>query len=177
MGDMKRILMLTILTAFATAQAQTFLPGTGNRVYYIKEKDPITDENKGLVFIREINDTTGDTTAGFLCRKGQPQFYLFTKNMLLTQDDYDAELTPNLIYRVDSQQPKTVETTSVTRSGEAELTALAATSSGDQTLFTAFRNAQSKIVIRVMRNGMSELTYTFPTKGFTQAAKLVNNSQ
>ncbi|MCD0168620.1 hypothetical protein [Deinococcus sp. 23YEL01] len=174
---MKRFLMLTILTAFATAQAQTFIAGTGNKIAYIKEKDAITDENQSAIFIREVNDTTTDTVAIFFCRKGQPQFYLSTKNMLLTQEDYDAEVTPNLIYRVDAQQPKPVETASVSDDDGPKLTAIAATGSGDQTLFTAFKNAQSKVVIRVMRNGLSELTYTFATKGFTQAAKLVNNCQ
>lgn len=169
--------MLGVLCALTAAHAQEAIPGTGNKVFYIKKKDPITDENRSGIFVREVNDTNSATVAGFLCREGRPQFYLFTKNMLLTQEDYDAEIIPSLIYRVDAQQPKTVEMTSVTSDGEPDLTSIAASGSGDQTLFTAFKNAQSKVVIRVMRNGMSELTYTFPTKGFTQAAKLVNNCQ
>ena len=45
----------------------------------------------------------------------------------------------------------------------------------NEEVFTAFKNAQSKIIIRVMRRGMSELTFTFPTKGFNQAVKLINS--
>lgn len=160
------------LTFLSTASA-TVLPGT--MIEYFVQKDAITDENTSTLFVREVNDTGGNNVVMFKCAAGQPAFYLLNKSPLLTQEDSSNGITPNLIYRVDSQNPKTLTTTGATRGGQPVLEALTLMPGGDATLFTAFKNAQSKVVIRVLRRGMSELTFTFRTKGFNQAVKLIDS--
>lgn len=169
---MNRLLLTAAaLMTVSPALAQKVVPGS--KVVYFVQKDPITDENKGAVYVPEINDTNANTFLRFSCQMGRVEVFLNTKNPLLSLDDWDNDVTPQLIYRVDAQQPKTLETNAVVSDDEPVLEALGVLN--DAVLVQAFTNATSKVVIRVMRNGMNPLDYTFATKGFAQAMKAVNS--
>lgn len=170
-----RLLLAAAVLLLASTSTAKVLPGT--LVEYFVDKDAITDENTSTLFVRELNDTGGNNVVMFKCEQGHPEFYLLNKSNLLTQEDYDASVLPQVIYRVDSQAPKTLPTSSVTSDGTPKLTALSLAGNTDATMFTAFSNAQSKVILRVLRKGMKELTFTFPTKGFNQAVKIIGNCQ
>lgn len=169
---MNRLLLTAAaLLTVSPALAQTIVPGT--KVLYLKQLDPITDENNSVVVVVEINDTAANTFLRIRCRQGAPDVFLITKNPLMTQEDWEANVFPDLVYRVDAQQPKTLATDGVIADDESVLNELAFVN--DTVLIQALTNATSKVVMRVMRNGMSPLDYTFATKGFAQAMKAVNN--
>ncbi|ANE44023.1 hypothetical protein [Deinococcus puniceus] len=168
---MKRIALLC--AAFIGTAAAERVPNT--QVYYFREFDSMTDANKSTVAVAEINDTEANTFFSFLCRNGQPDVYLQTKNDLLTTSDYDADRYPNLMYRVDSQQAKTLPSDGATDNGKIDLTTMAFDTARDQILVAAFKNAQSKVTVRILRNSASALDYTFYVKGFKQAMTAVNN--
>ncbi|GGR68064.1 hypothetical protein GCM10008959_32680 [Deinococcus seoulensis] len=171
---MKRILPLLLAVLLPTAAAEIQRVGSTN-VYYSYETDAMTDANDSYIAVGEINDTSASTVFLIYCREGQAEFYLKTKNTLLSADDYDMERTPNLMYRVDAQQAKTIPTDTVSKGGEPDYTALAFDTARTQILLTAFNNAQQKIVFRILRNDASALDYTFSTKGFKEAWRAVKN--
>lgn len=167
----KRIALLC--AALLGTAAAEMIPNT--QVYYFKKSDPMTDANKSHVVIAEINDTNANTLFYFFCRDGQPDVFLETKNDLLTFGEYEAGRYPNLMYRVDSQQAKTLPTDGATDNGETDLKTMAFDTARDQILVAAFKNAQSKVTVRILRNSSSALDYTFNVKGFKQAMTAVNN--
>ena len=168
----KILALLACSLGFAYA-ADTYIPGT--KVSYRLDKDAITDGNTSHIFIDETNS---DNYAEFYCTKGQPVFYLNSAVLLLSQDDYDSDKTPNLTYRVDSQTPKTIPTVTVSEGDDPEdnshLATLAVEDKSDALIFSAFKNASSKVAIRLTRSNGREVTFTFATKGFAQAWAKVN---
>jgi hypothetical protein len=168
---MNRLLLTAALMTVSPALAQTQVPGT--KVVYFTQKDPITDENKSVVAVAEVNDTDANTFLRFRCIAGAVDVILFTKNPLVTLTDWENDVSPQLIYRVDAQQPKTLITNGIVSDDEPVLTALGL--ENDNVLVQAFTNATSKVVIRIVRRDMSPLDYTFATKGFAQAMKAVNS--
>ena len=152
------------------------IPGTN--IYYIPKKDAMTDANQGSVVIPEINDTNANTYFVFQCREsGNYDVYLNTKNPLMSQNEYDTLATPALMFRVDSQPPKTMKTSGATRNGEPDLTILAFSDTNAYAIYSAFATAQSKVTVRILRNELSALDYVFPAKGFLAAFKKVNACQ
>lgn len=170
---MKKFLaLLTLISGLALAE-DIYVPGT--LVSYAKQKDPITDANKSNVYIDEVNDTVNKTYVNFQCEGGKFVFYLNAKDILLSKQQFEADTPPNIVYRVDAQAAKTLATVTASREDEPDLNTLAVEDKNDLTVLNAFKNAQSKVVIRVLREGMRELTFTFPVKGFAQGLKAVNN--
>ncbi|MBX8464635.1 hypothetical protein [Deinococcus sp. RIT780] len=171
---MKRLLPLLTAAVISTAAAELQqVPGTN--VYYSYETDAMTDANESYVVIAEVNDTSAETTLAILCRQGKPEIFLNTKNDLLSVEDYDMERSPNLMYRVDAQQAKTIPTTVTTKDGEPDYTTLGFDVPRTQILVTALTNAQQKITFRILRKGASALDYTFSTRGFKDAWRGVKN--
>lgn len=170
----QKILALTLCCLGVAAAADTYIPGT--RVSYRLGKDAITDSNTSHLF---VDEATNDDYIEFFCEKGQPIFYLNSTTEILSQEDYDDDKTPNLIFRVDSQTPKTIPTVTVNQSDDPDdyshLSTLAVEDKNDPLIFSAFKNASSKVAIRVTRSNGRELTFTFPVKGFTQALAKINN--
>lgn len=164
--------LLTLLSSAAYA-ADIYVPGT--LVSYAKHKDPITDENQSNLYVDEVNDTVNKTYVNFQCEGGRFVFYLNSKDILLSQQQFDDDTPPDFVYRVDSQQPKTLKTVTASSDDKPDLNTLAVEDRSDLTILNAFKGAQSKVVIRVLRQGMRELTFTFPVKGFAQGLKAVNN--
>lgn len=149
------------------------MPGVS--IYYFPKKDAITDANQGRVAIGEINDTTASTIVMFFCQgAGAFDVYLTTKNPLMSQEEYDTLTTPPLMFRVDSQPAKTMNTQTATYDNAPDLTSVSFSDANGKALYSAFAAAQSKVTIRIVRNGMSALDYVFPAKGFLAAFKKVN---
>jgi hypothetical protein len=171
---MKRILPLLLAAALPTAGAE-FLQVPGTDVYYSYETDAMTDANESYMLIGEINDTAGATAFYIICREGQAEVFLKTKNTLLSADDHAVKRTPNLMYRVDAQQAKTIPTATALKNDEPDYTALTFDKARTQILLTAFSNAQQKIAVRILRNDASALDYTFSTKGFKDAWRNVKS--
>ncbi|PTA68219.1 hypothetical protein C8263_09175 [Deinococcus arcticus] len=137
----------------------------------------MTDQNQSRIFVTEVNDTAAETMMIFYCRSGRIDAFLDTKNVLLSDDQLDTGKGPNLMYRVDSQQAKTIPTQGTLVDDEPDATALAFDIARDDIVFAAFKNASSKIVMRVLRREASSLDYTFSTRGFKDALRAVNNCQ
>lgn len=171
---MRRFLSLLALSTLSFSAAEVVIPNT--KVSYEITQDPITDRNTSSIY---LDENSSDTYVEFLCTKGVPVFYLHTANLLLTQDEYDQDKIPALAYRVDSQQVRVVPAALLEESEDPEdethLRSLAVTDKNDALLLNAFRNAQTRVALRVTRSGGRELTYTFPVKGFAQALKAVKN--
>ena len=171
---MKRLLPLLLAVLLPTAAAEVKrIPGTD--AYYSYEVDAMTDANESFVVIAEVNDTSAETTFLILCRNGQPRMYFDTKNDLLSVEDYDMDRSPNLMYRVDAQQAKTIPTVPTMQDGEPDYTTLGFDTARTQIMLTALTNAQQKITFRILRNGASALDYTFSTKGFKEAWRNVKS--
>ncbi|WP_075831019.1 hypothetical protein [Deinococcus marmoris] len=166
------LVLCFMLGSFANAELQR-VPGTNT--YYEKDLDAMTDANTSMVVVAEINDTQGETAMAFICRDGKASAFLNTKNNLMSSGEYDLERSPNLMYRVDSQQAKTIPSQTGLTSGEPDLTLLAFDDARDAILTAAFTNTTSKIVMRVLRNNGSALDYTFSTGGFKEAMRAVNS--
>jgi hypothetical protein len=171
LNGVKRIALLC--AALLGTAAADMVPNT--QVYFFKEFDSMTDANESYVVVAEVNDTEANTYFSFLCRNGNPDIYLNTKNELLTSSDYDSGRSPNLMYRVDNQQAKTLPTLTASNNDAPDLTTLAFDTARDQILVAAFKNAQSKVTVRILRNSGSPLDYTFYVRGFKQAMTAVNN--
>lgn len=147
---------------------------TGPRVSYIPKKDAMTDANQSYVVILENNDTTGESFLGVKCDgKGSFEVFLKTKNQLLTQEDFNKQIMPKVMYRIDSLAPKTLTTLYTTFNGTPDLRNLAFTSAGDQELHKAFIKA-NVLRVRILRNGMSNLDYTFNLTGYIYAFSKIN---
>ncbi|GAA5500603.1 hypothetical protein Dxin01_00325 [Deinococcus xinjiangensis] len=168
-----RNLIAYLALALSTTAFAGYIPNTS--IYYYPQKDAMTDENQGRLIVQEINDTSGSTMMLFQCRgAGSFEAYLITKNTLVTAEDYDANLFPDLMYRMDSQPAKTLKTDGATDSGEPDYNTLAFTKAGSNALFQSFVNG-NKVAVRVLRRGLSALDYTFSAKSFTAGFKNVNN--
>lgn len=171
---MKRTLALALALLLPTAAAEVKrVPGTDT--YYNYRTDAMTDANQSFVVIAEINDTTAETTLDLICRGGNVEIYLNTKNDLLSADDYDLERAPNIMYRVDAQQAKTIPTVVTTNNDEPDYTTLGFDEARTQIMLAALTNAQQKITIRILRNGASALDYTFSTKGFKDGMRMIKH--
>ncbi|MFD2608561.1 hypothetical protein ACFSR9_03780 [Deinococcus taklimakanensis] len=168
---MKRLALTALLACLPCAGALTQVaPGIYNQV----KKDPMTDANLGAVFIREVNDRDINTLFLLKCDgTGGYDFYLMTKNPLMTQADFDLEATPDLMYRIDTQTARTLSTSTVFTDDDPDLTSLSFSATGDRTLFDAFWVARNKVTVRVLRRGMSALDYVFPAKGFIEAYRKI----
>lgn len=175
MNALKALIALITLTALALpAAAQNIQIVPGAKVYYLVSKDPITDENRSMLIIPEINDTDAKTFIRFKCVRGTPEAFLVSKNELVSADNWDADLYPTVTFRVDTQQPKTLQMNGVQDTeGGAILESLGFES--DQTVIQALSNAKSKVVFRVNRIGLSPLDFTFSPKGFAQGMKAIGN--
>lgn len=171
---MKRALALALALLLPIAAAEVKrVPGTST--YYNYRTDAMTDANQSFVVIAENNDTTAETTLDLICRGGNVEIYLNTKNDLLSADDYDLERAPNIMYRVDAQQAKTIPTVVTTNNDEPDYTTLGFDVARTQIMLAALTNAQQKITIRILRNGASALDYTFSTKGFKDGMRMIKN--
>lgn len=168
------LLVLSALLLGGAAATEVSIPNT--KVSYEVTRDPISDRNTSSIF---IDAQAGKTYVEFDCLKGVAVFYLFAADQLMTQDDYDEEAWPDLTYRVDNQTARTIAGLSLEPDEDAEdethLRSLAVEDKNDALMFSAFKNAQTKVALRVTRPDGRELTYTFPVKGFAQALKAVNN--
>lgn len=169
----RQLLALAAATLGMAAAADVYVPGT--KVSYRLGKDPITDANTSSVYLDEADS---DTYVEFSCDKGRMVFFLNADTPLLSEDDYDGEVTPPLTYRVDAQTPRTVPTLNVNKSDEPDdtsyLNSLAVEDKNDPVIFAAFKNAAGKVALRVTRSSGRDLTMTFATKGFAQALAKVN---
>ncbi|MFC4426247.1 hypothetical protein [Deinococcus navajonensis] len=170
----KMLLALSALMLGGASATEVAIPNT--QVSYEVTRDPITDRNTSSIY---IDAQAGDTYVEFDCRKGLPVFYLFTEDQLMTQDEYDEEAWPDLTYRVDNQTARTIPGLSLEQDedpdDETHLMSLVVEDKNDALIFTAFKNAQTRVALRVTRANGRELTYVFAVKGFAQALKAVNN--
>ena len=162
------------LLAFAGFAQASYVPGTS--VYYFPEKDPMTDANTGRLIVAEVNDTQAATVIGVKCLgNGDFDIFLKTKNPLMTAASYENEAFPKLMYRMDSQPAKTISTVGVIDDKGAPIyNSLAFGDAEDKALLQAFIKG-NKVAIRVLRDGMSQLDYTFNARGFTAGFKAINN--
>ncbi|GGK37421.1 hypothetical protein GCM10008955_34140 [Deinococcus malanensis] len=173
---MRRLLSLLVLSTLpiSVSAAEVTIPNT--RVSYEVTKDPISDRNTSSIY---LDEQSSDTYVEFVCTDGIPVFYLHTGNLLMTQAEYDQDKIPALTYRVDSQTARVVPAASLEEAEDMDddthLTSLAVTDRNDALMLSVFRNAQTRVALRVTRSGGRELTYMFPVRGFTQALKAVNN--
>ncbi|GAA5513587.1 hypothetical protein Dcar01_02328 [Deinococcus carri] len=168
------VLLLTMLAGGALAQTSIpYIPGTN--VAYDKAQDPTTRRNTSTVYIDELAGTNNPTSVQFVCRGGVPLFFLTAQVPLVTQDEYNEGLTPDLLYQVDTQAPRTAKTLGATVNGDPDPASLSAQKDFDAVLLNAFKSARNQVVLRVQRTGQPEVRYTFPVKGFNQALNLVNN--
>lgn len=141
------------------------IPGT--KVDYFAAQDSVTTDNRGMVRIFEVNDTTGETFVRFACEGRVMQAYFHGKNPLLTPRAREIELYPLVVYQVDSQQLKTLKASgTLDEGGTPALDSLAF--ENDELVVEAFRNAGERVILRIPRLGMSELTFTFAVKGFRE---------
>ncbi len=170
----QKLLALALCCLSVAYAADTYIPGT--RVSYRLDKDAITDGNTGHLFVDEANS---NNYVEFSCDKGKPVFYMYAGVEIMSPDDYDAGKTPELTFRVDSQTPKKVGTVTVNKGDDpadtSHLSTLAVEDKSDPVLFSAFKNASSKVALRVTRSNGRDLTLTFPVKGFAQAWAKLNN--
>lgn len=169
---MKKLMVLLALTAGSALAANDVY--VSNTVSYNLSK---TDEgvNSSTVYVDEVNDTTNKTFVGFQCDEGKPYFYLVSKNTLVTTQMYKTNTYPTLTYRVDSQTARSLPTQSWGEGEDFDGTRLLVSDEADPVMLAAFKNAKSKVVLRVARPNLSELVYTFPTKGFAEGLKKINN--
>lgn len=167
---MRKYFLLT-LAVLGCAGAQV---ETGKNVYAVPKKDAMTDANQGKIVIREINDASGSTFIFLRCMgQGNFDMYLMTKNPLMSEADYEEDATPDVMYRIDSQAAKTLPTLGVTNHDKPDLNSLTFTDNDDLVLHNAFI-AANKITVRILRNGMSNLDYVFPAKGYIAAWNKIN---
>ncbi|ACO48192.2 hypothetical protein DEDE109153_08560 [Deinococcus deserti] len=158
--------MLGVIVAGMHEAAGINIPGT--RVDYFAAQDSVTTDNRGVVRIFEINDTTGLTYVRFACEARVLQAYFHGKNPLVSPAARAMELYPLVVYQVDDQQLKTFKVSGMlSKTGQGLLESVAF--ENDQLVVDAFRHAVRRVTLRIPRLGMSELTYVFAVKGFRQA--------
>lgn len=170
---MKRLALTALLACLSSAAALTQVaPG----IYSQTKKDPMTDANLGALVIREVNDRDVNTLFLLKCDDtGGYDFYLITKNPLMTRADFDLEATPDLMYRIDTQAARTLSTRTALSDDAPDLTSLSFSATGTRALFDAFWVARNKVTVRVQRRGMSALDYVFPAKGFIEAYRKISS--
>lgn len=171
---MKRLaLLLTLASGSALASDDIYVPNTSISYNLSKADD---GSNSSTLYVDEANDTTNKTFVGFQCDdKGGMYFYLSSKNTLVTNQMYKTNSYPTITYRVDNQTARSLPTLSWGEGEEFDGTRLLVADEVDPVMLAAFKNARSKVVIRVARPNLSELVYTFPTKGFATGLKKINN--
>lgn len=136
-------------------------------------------ENYSSLSIRERNDTVGLTYISLECRgTGRMALYIESKNPLLTQADFDAELYPRVLYRIDNGSLRTLPVSGALEVGENEethpdLNTLAVDEAG--TLLQALASARQRVAITIERRGFSPLTYDFPVFGLEMAMKAIRS--
>ncbi|MFD2610789.1 hypothetical protein ACFSR9_15320 [Deinococcus taklimakanensis] len=137
-------------------------------------KDP-SGENTSMIAIHEENDTGRLTYITLECRgTGRMAVYVQSKNMLLTQEDFDLEIMPKVSYRIDNGALKSLEVYPAHEfdaNGEPVPDLAAVGLPGD--VLGEIARAGKRIQIVIERNGFSKLTYSFPTYGLETSMKLI----
>lgn len=161
--------LLALSLGVAAAQESKDIPIPNTKVSYHLV-------NTSSVF---IDADKSDDFVEFYCTDGAPVFYLNAAENVLSQADFEANKTPALSYTVDSQSAKTMPLATVKQIDDPEddthLHTLVVADENDAAIFSAFKNATSKVVFKFTRSDKKQITLTFSTKGFTQALKAVNN--
>ncbi|MFC3859391.1 hypothetical protein ACFOPQ_01200 [Deinococcus antarcticus] len=169
---MRKFLLAGSMIALSMVPA--LAQSTAPNISYSVKKDAMTDANQSILIVFEENDTIGVTYVGLRCDgMGGYEVFLKTKNPLFTQTDLSLGGFPTLMYRIDSQPPRTLQTSPVTRNGELDYSTLTFSAGGSQAINNAFI-AANKVTIRVVRAGQSNLDYRFPAKGYIAALNKVN---
>lgn len=157
--------VLGLMVAGSLDAAAIRLPGTS--VDYFAAKDSVTTDNRGVIRIFEVNDTTGETYVRFSCEGRVMQVYFHGKNPLLTPRAREMELYPLVVYQVDAQQLKTFRASGMLDAGRNPVLESLAFEN-DALVVEAFRHATERVTLRVPRMGLSELVFTFAVKGFRE---------
>lgn len=92
----------------------------------------------------------------------------------MTEEQRNAEEFPSLMYRIDKFPAKTIPSEGVTVDDEPSLNNLAFSEKNQSDLIQAL-TVGNKVAVRVLRNGMKQLDYTFNAKGFIAGMKAVQN--
>ena len=172
----KALLLAGFCASFlsTSALAATRVPGT--YTYYSVIKDPITDLNKSMVSIDEVNDTAGLTALTVRCSDRDNAALWITlnsKNMLLSEDDAYAGNMPALTVRLGQDAPvvlRSSEVVSVSDSSDNfKGKAVGFQGAAARSMVSGLLSGKN-VVVRVNRPaGGQPLTYTFPAQGFSQA--------
>ncbi|GHF99802.1 hypothetical protein GCM10017783_09900 [Deinococcus piscis] len=171
---MRHLLVTLALAALTTAAAAGQIPG--QPIYYFPKRDVMTDANQGSLAIAEANDTGANTFVGVFCNgQGGYDIILNTKNPLMTENSFYLNRSPNVMYRIDSEAPKTVKTETAFLDDAPDLTAVWFTEQAEKEIYRAFVRGRSKVTMRVMRDGMAPLDYVFTAKGFIAAMERIGN--
>lgn len=170
----RHFLAILALAGLTAAAAAGQIPG--QPIYYFPKRDVMTDANQGSLAIAEANDTRINTFIGVFCNgQGGYDILLNTKNPLMTENNFYLDRSPNVMYRIDSEAPKTVKTETALLDDAPDLTAVWFTEQAEKEIYKAFVRGRSKVTMRVMRDGMAPLDYVFTAKGFIAAMEKIGN--
>ena len=168
---------VTVFTAFtasgALAQSEDiYIPNTGVS-YNISREHNGGNYNTSVVYVDEVNDTTNKTYVGFQCSEGVPYFFLSSKNPLVTPQMLKSEQYPKLTYQADGGAVRTLNALPWGQGEEFKPNLLLVEEEEDANMLKLFRNARSKVVLKVKRTGLSDLVFTFAVSGFERGFQAI----
>ncbi len=177
-------LFLALLSSLTFAEE--FIPGT--RVSYSAKRDTMTDSNRSIVFLDEMNDTASSTYLSLVCAgENQWVFALATKHQLVSADmsnldelDDWMDSSYTVSYRVGNNQPATVKDLGPgVRGGQLRRESFLIFDANANNAMAQGLQDGYKVAIRIEANSSAApvkqtLDYVFLAKGFAQAFKAVN---
>ncbi|MFC4640260.1 hypothetical protein [Deinococcus hohokamensis] len=167
---MRTRVMLGVMVALLQGAGAIRLPGTA--VDYFALRDTVTTDNRSVIRVYEVNDTSGQTYVQFACEARELHASLHGRNPLLSPEARKRELYPLLVYQVDQQQLKTFEVSGISdEAGKGLLDSVAFEK--DAVVVEAFGHAVRRVTLRISRLGMSEITLVFAVKGFREALRRI----
>lgn len=175
---------ITALLACLTVSAQAAERVPGTQTYYLVKTDPITDVNKSVVALYEVNDLLGESALLVRCSDGErPDLWLAlqTKHAVVNPAPTESDGLPDVIFRLGEETPLTLPPASlsriVDRFDEVNTNQIAIQGAYVNRIIGGL-NAGKRLVVRVLReSGGQALTYTFSPSGFATAWNAVRACQ
>lgn len=141
----------------------------------------VQGNNFSTLQLRERNDTVGLTYLLLQCSgNGEFGMFLESKNPLVTQQDFDAERTPRVLFRVDNGPLKPIASMNAQQLTEdgTPLPDLNTVELRPQIMADAIGAAKSRVQVVVERlGGWTTLTYDFPVMGFGAALRTLRSCE
>lgn len=136
----------------------------GTNVSYKVKKEALGGTNASMIFVDALEDKSGKTYVTFTCDLGSMFFSIYSKSALVMRVAEDI----GIIYRGDNFTMRDAlgQAREDRQTGKLSVVQFIESTSADVLkLFLVSK----KVVIRIERESMSSVTYTFPTKGFYKA--------